>query len=220
MKDYGMITAMYIFSYLIGSVPFAFIIGKLKGIDLRRFGSGNVGATNAGRALGKKYFFIVLALDSAKGALAVLIARYLIFNHYSLPEKDTSYLLWILTGFFAIVGHNWPIWLKFKGGKGVATSLGVVIAIYPYYTIPAAVSFIVWLVMVFATGYVSVGSMFSAIAFILTFLICIYAIPSWTLEDLWPLLAIGIIMSLILIYRHKDNIKRLLEGKENKFTLR
>ncbi len=210
---------LYLFAYFIGSIPFAFIIGKLKGKDLRKYGSGNVGATNAGRVLGKKYFYISLTLDALKGFIPTIAAKFTLFSTTTLP-LDKSHLLWVLTGFFAIAGHNWPIWLRFKGGKGVATSLGVVLAIYPYYTIPAIIALITWIAMVIVTGYVSVGSISSAIIFITSFFVFVYLFPTWTLNELWPLAIIGSVLVVVLIYRHRSNISRLIAGTENKFTLK
>ena len=212
-----------IISYLTGSIPFGFIFGKLKGIDIREHGSKNIGATNAGRVLGKQYFYLSLILDALKGFIPTFIAGNILFSQAETHINDINeqwlYLIWLAVAFCAVAGHNWPCWLKFKGGKGVATSLGIVMAIYPYYTFPGIIALISWLIIVKASGYVSLGSMLSATVFLLSFIFMLILFPDWQIKSLWPLLVFSIIMVAILIYRHKSNIKRLRQGTENKFSL-
>jgi acyl phosphate:glycerol-3-phosphate acyltransferase len=211
------VIGLCLFSYFIGSIPFGFLLGRFKGIDLRRQGSNNIGATNAGRVLGKKYFFLVLLLDAAKGFIPTLIAGQILFRDKA--SHSWLNLLWLLVAFFAIAGHNWPCWLRFKGGKGVATSLGVVLAIYPYYTYPGLIAFGVWIVLVKLTGYVSLGSIAAAASFLLGYFFLLITQTSWTLTEQWPLLIFASFMVSVLILRHGTNIRRLRTGTENKFSL-
>jgi glycerol-3-phosphate acyltransferase PlsY len=211
------VIGLMIFAYLMGSISFAYLIGKLKGIDLREHGSKNVGATNAGRVLGRKYFFIVFLLDAFKGFFPTLVAGQILFH----PEinRHAAFLLWLLVAFCAIAGHNWPCWLKFKGGKGVSTSLGVVLAIYPYYTFPGLIALATWIVLVKISGYVSLGSIVASSMFVVSYFVLLLAVPGWKLADQWILLTFATLMVGLLIFRHSGNIQRLWHGTESKFSL-
>lgn len=206
-----------IFSYLMGSISFAYLIGRFKGIDLREHGSKNIGATNAGRVLGRNYFFIVFLLDTLKGFVPTFVAGQILFH--STISRPAMFAFWLLAAFFAIAGHNWPCWLKFKGGKGVSTSLGVVLAIYPYFTFPGLIALATWIVLVKISGYVSLGSVVAAAVFVVSYLTFILTIPGWNLNDQWILLTFAVLMAGLVIFRHLGNIRRLREGTENKFSL-
>ena len=130
-------------AYLLGSIPFGLIVGKSKGVDPRKAGSGNIGATNVGRLLGKKFFAIVFVLDLLKGLLPMLAAAYVLRG---MDEGSRKYLLWLAVGFAAIAGHMFSLFLGFKGGKGVATSSGVVLGLFPYFTVPGLVALLLWFV--------------------------------------------------------------------------
>ncbi len=193
-------------AYLLGSVPFGYLIVKLKsGSDIRQTGSGGTGATNVSRKAGKSAGIITLVLDALKGFAAVWIARWLT------GEPGTS---WIVAGaaVLAIIGHCFPVWLKFKAGKGVATGLGVFLAIVPWAVLVALVVFIV---IFWRTRFVSLGSI-AAAAFI----------PLWTwmmhmwvepISDFAPVIVALCASSLVIIAKHAENIKRLMAGTENKF---
>ncbi len=195
-----------IFAYLLGSIPFGFLIVKLKsGADVRQTGSGGTGATNVTRKAGKGAGVITLILDALKGTAAVLIARWLT------GEAGTS---WVVAGaaVLAVVGHCFPVWLKFKAGKGVATGLGVFLAIVPWAVLAAA---IVFLLIVWRTRFVSLGSVLAAAV-----------VPLWTLiqhtlispvPDFAPVMAALCAASTIIIIKHHENIQRLLAGTENRF---
>jgi len=214
------IAGLIIISYFLGSIPFGFIFGKLKGLDLREHGSRNIGATNAGRVLGKKYFYISLVFDAAKGFFPTFLASRILFvNSANNLSQQWLNVAWLIIAFSAVAGHNWPCWLGFKGGKGVATSLGIVLAIYPYYTFPGLIAFVCWIIIVKVSGYVSLGSMISAAIFLFSFICLIVFKSDWRIKELWPLLVFASIMVAILIYRHRSNIYRLKHGTENKFSL-
>jgi glycerol-3-phosphate acyltransferase PlsY len=205
-------------AYLLGSIPFGLLVGKAKGIDVRTAGSGNIGATNVGRLLGKKFFFLVFFLDLLKSFVPMLIASWLV--HRIAPQQRDArlYLLWLLVGFAAVIGHMFSVFLKFKGGKGVATSAGVMLGLVPYYTLPGIVSVVVFILVFFATRYVSLGSMIGAGAFPLAYL-AIGKARGWPVfGEQWPLLVFAVLMAVLIVYKHRSNIQRLLAGTENRFV--
>ena len=193
-------------AYVLGSIPTSYIMGKLiKGIDIRDFGSGNVGATNALRILGTKVGVFTLIIDMGKGFLAVSIARLII------PEPTD--LIIILTGLFAIIGHIYTIFLKFKGGKGVATSAGVFIALVP---IPIAIALFVFIIAVWITKFVSLGSILAALTLFIAELVINILNSFAELE----ILIFTFIIAFFIIFRHKANIQRLINGNENKISFK
>ncbi len=202
-------------TYFLGSIPFGLIVGKIKGRDPRQFGSGNIGATNVGRMLGGKFFAIVFTLDLLKGMLPMLVAAYLTRH---LPITDKPYLLWMLVGAAALLGHLFPIYLKFKGGKGVATAAGVLLGLWPYYTVAGVMVIGLFIVIFMIWRMVSLGSVIGALAFAPTYA----AIGYWRgwpiLNQQLPLLIFAIAMSLLITIKHKSNIRRILNGTEHTFS--
>jgi len=201
----------FIAAYLLGSVPFGLIIAKAHGKDLRSIGSGNIGATNVARALGRKWAYFCFALDVLKGLIPML-ATMLIAE----PDSVLMLWLWLAVGCAAIVGHIFPIYLKFKGGKGVATSFGVALGLWPYYTICVLVAFAVWIAVVLIWRYVSLASIAASVTFMLAFIAAIIQKPDWELTSLWPLLITAVAIPVMVNVRHRENIKRLLAGTESK----
>jgi len=199
-------------SYLLGSIPFALVIAKAHGKDLRSIGSGNIGATNLSRALGRKWAYFCFVLDVLKGLLPMLAIIRLV----SSPPGIAELFLWLAVGCAAILGHIFPIYIKFKGGKGVATSLGVALGLWPYYTICAAFAFVVWAAVVLLSRYISLASIAASIAFPVALILAIALTPGWNFADLWPLLTAAIAIPLMVILRHRENIKRLIVGTESK----
>ena len=186
-------------SYLVGSIPTSAIIAKLKGkIDLTKEGSGNLGATNVSRVIGKKFGFITLVIDAAKGFIPVFLAIKL----FPAPVIFLPLLPLIIIA--PVVGHCYSIFIKFKGGKGVATALGVFLAVSPKAVLMA---FLIFIIILFFTRYVSLSSMVSA--FFMPFLI-FYTIKNIYLFDASAFIAI------LIIYKHSPNIKRLLNGTEHR----
>ncbi|MGE4285762.1 MAG: glycerol-3-phosphate 1-O-acyltransferase PlsY [Phycisphaerae bacterium] len=203
---------LIIASYLLGSVPFGLLIAKSKGVDLRKVGSGNIGATNVGRALGIGWARLCFILDVLKG-MAPVVAGILLTGQ----DPSTAQLfIWLLAGTASILGHIFPVYLKFKGGKGVATSLGVVLGVWPYFTVCGLVCFLIWFVCLKIWRYVSLGSIIAAAVFPIILSVEIAVIDSWQFATLWPLMVASLLLSAIVIIRHKDNIDRLLNGTENK----
>jgi len=185
----------FLFCYLIGAIPFGYLICKIfKNIDIRKFGSGNIGATNVYRVCGLKLGLPVLILDILKGFIPVYIGKILKFSN---P-------LILIGGILSILGHSFSIFLKGKGGKGVSTSFGVVIGLFP---LPAFFSFVLWLIVVFLTKYVSLASISGAL--LLPFSVYFFT------RDIF-LSSIGILIFLFILYTHRENIKRLLNRKENR----
>ena len=191
---------LIILFYLIGSLPFALILTKLSGFgDIRNFGSGNVGATNVLRTGNKLLAIIVLSLDILKGLIPYLII-YIYFNELSLLNK-------IFLCHFAVIGHIYPIWLKFKGGKGVATYIGFLFGLNPY----IAISFLlIWLVVAYMSKYSSLGS-----------LVGIFVAPAYFIfiNFNFNISIFFIYLSFVIVIKHKENIKRLINKTESKIKL-
>ncbi len=199
-------------AYLAGSIPFGVLIARAHGKDLRAIGSGNIGATNVARALGKKWAYLCFALDCMKGLVPMLIAGRLVPG----PPAIGALSLWLAVGCAAVAGHIFPVYLRFKGGKGVATALGIVLGLYPYYTIPGLVTFAIWIIVVLLSKYVSLGSIVAAVAFPVSLVVAIFINGGWTFASLWPLIVVAILIAGMIIIRHAENIKRLLDGSEAK----
>jgi glycerol-3-phosphate acyltransferase PlsY len=203
---------LIIVAYFLGAVPFGFLIAKAHGQDLRKVGSGNIGATNTGRTLGKKWGIICMVLDSLKGLLPMLAAKKFVSVEPTVAELS----LWLAVGCAAIIGHIFPVYLKFKGGKGVATSLGMVLGLWPYYTLPGLVAVAIWVITVLITRYVSLASIIAAASFPLTLFVLIGLNDEWDPMRLWPLIAVALTMPGLVVIRHLSNIKRLIDGTEQK----
>ena len=200
-------------AYLIGAIPFGVIIAKAHGKDLRTVGSGNTGATNVARACGRKWGYICFALDVVKGAAPVAV-----YGAIARPETASAgfFAMWLAVGIAAILGHIFPVYLKFKGGKGVATSFGVALGVWPYFTICGLIAFAVWGACVLKWRYISLGSICAAVAFPLVLAVAIAATPQWQLARMWPLMAVAIAVGVMVVVRHRENITRLRAGTESK----
>jgi acyl phosphate:glycerol-3-phosphate acyltransferase len=206
--------------YICGSIPFGLLVGRLKGIDVRRHGSGNIGATNVGRVLGRWWGILAFVLDVAKGLIPVLIFGFFArgWMRQEAGGRAELCLLWATVAAACILGHLFPVFLRFKGGKGVATSLGAMLGLYPYFTLPGLLVFGLWVILTLATRYVSVGSVGAAIAFPVVFaLLAEIRRGQWgSAADLWPLHVCAIIISLLVVYRHLGNLQRLYHGVEHR----
>lgn len=197
---------LIIFSYLIGSIPFGVIVGKLRGIDIRNCGSHNIGATNAMRTLGPIWGFIVWFLDMIKASVFVIITLY--FFHYQ-NDFFKIEIHPLVYGMCGALGHLFPIYLKFKGGKGVSSFIGVILV----YSWPHAILCLsVFTIVVAITKYVSLGSCLAAISLLISFLIYPYVEIEFILFT--------IIAATLLISKHIPNIKRLINGTENKINFK
>jgi glycerol-3-phosphate acyltransferase PlsY len=214
---YAIFALAVIAAYLLGSTPFGVLIAKAHGKDLRSIGSGNIGATNVARALGRRWAYFCFVLDMLKGLIPMLATMSLAKSTSTQSRAESVILLclWLAVGCAAIMGHVFPIYLKFKGGKGVATSLGVALGVWPYFTICAAVAFAVWVVVVLLWRYVSLASITASVSFPITLVLGIILSPGWGLADLWPLLFGAIAIPLMVVIRHRENIRRLIAGTES-----
>jgi glycerol-3-phosphate acyltransferase PlsY len=193
--------------YLAGSIPFGLVITRLfTDKDVRLQGSGNIGATNVSRVAGKKLGAVVLILDALKGALPVLGVMYV---------QPEAYALHAGVGYAAFLGHVFPVWLRFKGGKGVATALGAVLAYHPAMVLPA---FGVFLATLLVSRYVSLGSVLAAAALFLT---ALGLAGAWAIvptpEPRWPALLAWALLSGLVILKHRANLERLFRGTESLF---
>lgn len=218
-------------AFLLGSIPFGLIISKAKGIDIRAHGSGNIGATNVGRVLGKKWGILCFALDALKGFLPVIAAGLLasptmLVGEFMMPLDQSAQWLGVMLA--AVLGHVFSPWLKFKGGKGVATGVGAMLGVMPALAIPAALCFVCWLILFRITRTVSVASIAAA-----------FSLPAWVIAQFvlvtlnqsagasrptapmilaLPFVVIALALVALVVYTHRTNIARLRAGKELKFT--
>ena len=190
-------------AYLLGSIPTGFLVAKARGIDIRAVGSGNIGAANTFRAVGRSAGIFVLLADALKGFVAVELC-YLILPLFHIADPGVAFHYRVVAGIFAVLGHNYTCWLGFKGGKGIATTAGVYLALVPLSVGLALVAFIVALLL---TRFTSVGSMLAAI--VLTLVVCL------TQSDL-TLRIVTIALCILAILKHRTNIQRLIAGTENR----
>lgn len=229
-----------IVGFLIGSIPFGLIIAKAGGVDIRQHGSGNIGATNVFRVMGRGPGIACMTLDVLKGLVPIILAVNLVRFEGRTPSIEIGFLaglaesfpaakqfyvqlIHVLTGMAAIVGHNYSPWIGFKGGKGIATTGGVLIGLMPF---GALLIILLWAVVTFTTRYVSVGSVVAAIALpVMTHLGARYhhidndkANPTLWEAGTWnkPLFALTLLAGILAVWRHRSNIQRLLNGTESK----
>ena len=195
--------ALAVFSYLIGAIPTGFLVARARGIDIRTVGSGNIGATNVFRCVGRSWGILTFILDFLKGYLPATVFP-LIVRHYSGQFPNVT--LALVYGCLAVAGHNWPVYLRFKGGKGMATGAGALLGFAPVIMLAGIAA---WLVFFLATRYVSVASMLAAVVIV---------VAAWGLEHERMLVPLTLtIMGAVIIWRHKSNIRRLLSGTEHRF---
>ncbi len=229
-------------AFLMGSIPFGLLIARAKGIDIRQHGSGNIGATNVLRVVGKKYGIACLLLDLLKGFVPTLLAISLIrfpgqptgiALPFLLPFAGTDHTqflaqsLQVLTGLFAILGHNYSPWVGFKGGKGISTTAGVVIALMPAAIV---ILLLLWLALFLTTRYVSVASIVAVASLpVITHLGARFhhvsndpALPTLWEAGTWnkPLFVFSVLVALLGVWKHRGNIQRLRAGTENRFSKR
>ena len=196
-------------AYLLGSIPTGFLVAKARGVDIRTVGSGNIGATNVFRFLGKPAGVFVLLADAAKGWLAVIPMARLVGGWF-FPDAGPLSREWfgICAGIAAILGHNYTCWLYFKGGKGIATSAGVLVALVWG---PLLIILGVWIVVFALTRYVSLASI--AASFALPF-------AAWVVDGSLNIIIVTAVLGALAIYKHKANIQRLIKGTEHRMTFK
>jgi glycerol-3-phosphate acyltransferase PlsY len=196
-------------SYLLGSIPFGYLAGRIAGIDIRTAGSGNIGATNVVRVLGKRYGYPVFLLDFLKGLGAVKIS--IAIAKSLRPEWGSAEMFGVVAAVSAVIGHAFPPWLKFRGGKGVATSAGALFALMPLATL---IGIAIWVLVFWLTRYVSLASVATAVALPLVISIMTRVNQSQGKALFYSSLAIA----AVVIWRHRSNLSRLMRGSEPRFT--
>lgn len=197
-------------AYLVGAIPFGLLIGLTRGIDIRQHGSRNIGATNCGRVLGKGYGLLCLYLDILKGLIPALLGGWLLTGA---APSAAEYWRWLAVGGAAVLGHTFPVYLGFRGGKGVATTIGVALGVYPFFTVGMTAALLSYALVRYSLGVVSAGSLALAVTFPIAVAAHI-AIRGVGFDTHWPLLAVASGLALLIIVRHTENIRRLLGGRE------
>jgi glycerol-3-phosphate acyltransferase PlsY len=195
-------------SYLIGSIPAGYIAGRIVGIDIRTVGSGNIGATNVTRVLGKRYGYPVFIVDFLKGFAAVGMS--IMIAKRAQPASVSSELFGVVGAVACVLGHSFPVWLGFKGGKGVAASAGALFGLTPFV---ALIAVAVWLIIFYLTRYVSVASMTAVLAVPITILSMMFLGQTGGTA----LLYFSICLAAVVIVRHRSNLSRLMRGTEPRF---
>ncbi len=212
---------MYILAFFAGSIPTGLIVARFRGVDIRSQGSGNIGATNVGRVLGRTWGIGCMVFDALKGFVPVVVSGSLVHAIGTRELPVAVSLSWLGVGIAAVLGHIFCPWLRFKGGKGVATSLGVCLGFWPALTLPMATVFFTWLFVVWQTRYVSMGSIIGAA------MLPIYAVIGYVVWEPnhdpirailigWPFILIALLLALVVIAAHRANIARLRTGTEIK----
>lgn len=216
-------------AFVSGSIPFGLLIGLAKGVDVRRAGSGNIGATNVGRVLSRRYFWLCFILDFLKGFVPTLIAGRVMGGLGVLALEPAASGRWLLVMLAAVLGHVFSPWLGFKGGKGVATAVGAMVGVFPALTVPAACVVVVFGVVLAAKQYVSLAAMAGACS-----------LPLWIAAwfhlasigvgphgagvvrpvHMMPFLGVGVVLAVLVVVRHRSNIARLRAGTEPKIGRR
>jgi len=202
------LAAVAIVSYLLGSIPAGYLAGRLAGIDIRNAGSGNIGATNVTRVLGKWRGCAVFIFDFAKGTLAVLVSISLSQNIQAKPVSPETY--GIVGAFFSVLGHTFPVWLGLNGGKGVATSAGALFGLMPLAVLIAG---LVWVLIFEVTRYVSLASVTAAVTLPVAVLVLTYLRHTNGVE----LFYFSLCLSAVVVFRHRSNLSRLRHGTEPRF---
>ena len=197
-------------AYLFGAIPFGLLIGKARGVDIRQGGSGNIGATNVGRLLGRPMGYVCFVLDVAKGAMPAALAVCWTDNTVA------GQWVQLAAGAAAVLGHMFSIYIGFRGGKGVATSFGVVLGLWHWFgwTVPAVL--VLWALIWLMTHYISLGSIIAAISFPLLFILQVVMNDENSLSGTWPMVLFTVMIAALVVFRHRGNIARLLAGTEHR----
>lgn len=212
------VVVLMVVSYVVGGIPMGLLVARLKGVDIRKAGSGNIGATNVARVIGPYFGVLVLLLDAVKGASTSLGAWWFLEQYHAEFIKTGGAMpdmVRLGVAIACVLGNTASVFLGFKGGKGVATALGVFLGIYPYLTWPVLISVGLWLLVVGRTKYVSLGSIAAAVTVPFALLGCAKYFD-WDLSVHWPLLCLTIVLAIVVIFRHRANIGRLRSGTESR----
>jgi acyl phosphate:glycerol-3-phosphate acyltransferase len=204
-----LVLAVCCLGYLFGSFPAGYFAGRIAGVDVRAAGSGNIGATNVLRVLGKRWGYAVFFVDAFKGFAAVRVALFL--AEHLAPARAHAVYFAILAAVMCVVGHTFPIWLRFKGGKGVATSAGAIFGLMP---LAAVIIFLIWVIVFEITRYVSVASLVAASSLPVT----VALLLRWKIVEDAGLLYFSTVLAILVVWSHRSNFSRLLKGTEQRFT--
>jgi glycerol-3-phosphate acyltransferase PlsY len=205
---WSLVLACCVVGYFFGSFPAGYFAGRLAGVDVRTVGSGNIGATNVLRVLGKKWGYSVFLIDALKGFAAVRVA-FLLARYWPATQPYAEYF-GILTAIMSVAGHMFPVWLGFKGGKGVATTAGALFGLMPW-AVPCV--FLVWWIVFETTRYVSLASIVAAIS--LPIIVSLFA--RWKFIDTLALVYFSLLIMVLVVWQHRSNFSRLLNGTEQRF---
>ena len=225
MSEWAIWAVLTLGAYAVGAVPFGLLLGKLRGVDIRRHGSGNIGATNLLRVCGRRVGYVGFALDVLKGTVPVVVAGAVMGVGGSAAARsgdvETGALwAWIGVGAATMVGHIFPVYLRFKGGKGVATGLGLFLGFWPWTTLPAIGALVVWIAVARTTRFVSVASMSAAVALPVLVVVGQAAgypsVEGGALASGWPFVAVTTVLGALVVVKHRGNIRRLRAGTESK----
>ncbi len=212
MNDIVWMIAMVV-GYFMGSIPFGFLIGIVHGIDIRKEGSCNIGATNCGRVVGRWWGIMCLVLDVCKGFLPVFAVGWWYGGFGGVEVRVAESWRWIGVGVMAMVGHVFPVWLKFRGGKGVATGFGVVFGVWPFLTLPAFAGVLTWLLFASSLRYVGLASVVASM--LLPYWLWLIALVlRWPLDRVWPFYVAAFAMFVLIVIRHSGNLRRICQGRE------
>ncbi len=216
MTDYAWFIAMAA-AYLTGSIPFGLLIGRAHGVDIRQHGSKNIGATNCGRVVGAGWGLICFALDVLKGAAPVLaVGLWFGWARSGVAELTAGAVwMWMAVAVMPMLGHVFPVWLGFRGGKGVATGLGILLGFWPYLTLAGLAALATWLLVASCLRYVSLASVTAAVVLPGWFAV-IASARGWDWATVWPLAAVCGVMAVLVIVRHRSNLVRLQAGTEGR----
>ena len=207
-------------AYLLGSIPFGLLIAKVKGVNIREHGSKNIGATNVARVLGKPFGLLCFFLDVLKGFAPVCIIGSIagLFGE-SIDSYDIKNLVfWITVAISTVLGHTYSVFLKFGGGKGVATTLGSVLAMWPPLTIPIVASFLCFIFFLIFYRIVSIGSIMASILLPLATYYQLVLVEGYAVRKIWPLILMTTLITTIVLWKHRSNISRIVKGAEPKIN--
>ncbi len=216
MQTFPLLITLILIGYVVGSIPFGLLIARSKGIDIRQHGSKNIGATNVGRVLGRKFFFLCFFLDMLKGLIPTLtfgLVNGLVRTEGALTPSETWW--WLGAMIAPVLGHMFSVFLRFKGGKGVATGLGTLLAVFPVLTIAGTLALLTFLTTLKITKYVGVSSCAAALSLPISALALVLLLPS-RFGGAWPAAIATGLLAAVVIYKHRGNLQRALAGTEHK----
>ncbi|MBY0308334.1 MAG: glycerol-3-phosphate 1-O-acyltransferase PlsY [Phycisphaerales bacterium] len=218
---------LLLIGYLLGGIPFGLLLGLAKGVDVRQHGSKNIGSANVGRTLGRRWGVLTFFLDALKGFLPTFIGGF-VLKTIARPEVPSSMAwAWLSIGVATVVGHMWSPYLKFRGGKGVATGFGAVMAVFPILTLPALVALAVWAVCVRATRFIGLSSCIAASSIPVSIIFVNgvarrfgFFVPENGAQvrwPMWPYITAAVMLAVMVTWRHRSNIARMLNGTEPRY---